>query len=184
MRTFLGIDIDENLVEKVVNIQKQLMETEAPLKLVEGQNLHFTFKFFGEITQDKIDEITKTTENKIKEFEPFELSINGMGVFPNLRYIRVLWLGVDNPELFSDMLKGFDEEFVKMGFKKERSYIPHLTIGRLKGAQNKEALVSKIEELNEVEIGKMSVNKLILKKSELTPSGPIYTNLKEFELVK
>ncbi|MCC7557448.1 MAG: RNA 2',3'-cyclic phosphodiesterase [Methanobacteriaceae archaeon] len=184
MRTFLGIDLDENLVEKVVGLQKKLMETEAPLKLVEGENLHFTFKFFGEINQEKQDEIIKATKNKVSEFEPFDLSIKGMGVFPNLRYIRVLWLGVENPELFSKMLQGFDEEFVKMGFKKERSYIPHLTIGRLKGAQNKEDLVTKIEELNEVEIGNMKVDRLILKKSELTPSGPIYTDLKEFELTK
>jgi len=184
MRTFLGIDIDKNLVEKVVELQKNLMETEAPLKLVEGENLHFTFKFFGEIDQEKMDEIIQATENKVSEFEPFDLFIKGTGVFPNLRYIRVLWLGVENPELFSKMLQEFDEEFVKIGFKKERSYIPHLTIGRLKGAENKEDLVAKIEEFSEYEIGKMTVDKLILKKSELTPSGPIYTDIKEFELNK
>ena len=76
----------------------------------------------------------------------------------------------------------FDEDFVKMGFKKERSYIPHLTIGRVKGAHNKDALVSTINELEDIEIGKMTVKKIVLKQSELTPVGPVYTDVKEFEL--
>jgi 2'-5' RNA ligase len=69
-----------------------------------------------------------------------------------------------------------------MGFDKERSYIPHLTIGRLKGSTNKDILVEKIKEVKDVEIGSMTINKLTLKKSELTPAGPIYTDLKVFEL--
>jgi len=73
-------------------------------------------------------------------------------------------------------------EFIKIGFEKERSYIPHLTIGRLKGAENKEVLVKKIEELSDVDIGKTLIDRLTLKKSELTPSGPIYTDLEVFKL--
>ena len=75
-----------------------------------------------------------------------------------------------------------DEEFLKLGFKKEKSYIPHLTIARVKGAKNKEALINLIKEMENVYIGDMLVDKLVLKKSELTPVGPIYTNLKEFKL--
>ncbi|MCE7698492.1 MAG: RNA 2',3'-cyclic phosphodiesterase, partial [Methanobacterium paludis] len=90
--------------------------------------------------------------------------------------------GVENAEPFSQMQMGFDEDFVKRGFKKERSYIPHLTIGRVKGAHNKDALVAAINELEDVEIGKMIVKKIVLKQSELTPVGPVYTDVKEFKL--
>ena len=75
-----------------------------------------------------------------------------------------------------------DQEFVKIGFEKERNYVPHLTIGRLKGSGNKDALVKKIEELNDIAVGKTTIDRLILKKSELTPDGPIYTDLKIFNL--
>ena len=80
------------------------------------------------------------------------------------------------------MQMDLDLEFIKLGFKKEKSYIPHLTIARVKGAKNKEALISLIKEMENVDIGDMMVNKLVLKKSELTPVGPIYPDLIEFKL--
>jgi len=184
MRAFLAVDLDEILKNKVSEIQKQLMNTNAQVKFVEDENLHFTCKFFGEISDDKADEIKKAVADKINKYEPFDIHIKGLGVFPHLGYIRVIWLGLDDTKTFSEMLQDFDEDFIKMGFKKERSYIPHLTIGRVKGSQNKEALISAIKEMEEVEIGKMKVNKITLKKSELTPKGPIYTTVEEFELKK
>jgi len=108
------------------------------------------------------------------------MNIKGTGVFPKPDYMRVLWLGIEDPSRFSALQKDLDEEFVKMGFKKERSYVPHLTIARVKGTRNKELLASKIQSLKDVEIGEMNVSKLVLKKSELTPVGPIYTDIKEF----
>ncbi len=182
MRAFLAVDVDEVLVDKIVEVQKQLAEAEAQVKYVEPENLHFTFKFFGDISKEKADEIIRLMEGKMKEYEPFEISIEKTGVFPHRGYMRVIWLGVENAEPFSQMQMNFDEDFVKMGFKKERSYIPHLTIGRVKGANNKDALVSTINELEDIEIGKMTVKKIVLKQSELTPVGPVYTDVKEFEL--
>jgi 2'-5' RNA ligase len=182
MRAFLAVDLDEKLVDKIVEVQRQLEKAEAPVKFVEPENLHFTFKFFGEISEEKTDEIVGLVNEKLEKYEPFELSIKKTGVFPHLGYMRVIWLGVENLEAFSTLQKDLDEDFARMGFKKERSYIPHLTIGRVKGSKNKEALVSMIRELEDVEVGDMLVKKLTLKKSELTPSGPIYTDVKEFNL--
>lgn len=182
MRVFLAIEIDEKLLDKIENIQKQFAECEAPVKYVETENLHCTLKFFGEIDEDKVNDIIEVIENKIENHEPFRINIKKSGVFPNERYIRVLWLGMEDVEPFSNLQKDLDEEFVKMGFKKERSYVPHLTIGRVKGAKNKAELLSKLKDLGNIEIGEMDINKIVLKKSELTPSGPIYTTLKEFDL--
>ena len=182
MRAFLAVDLDEALKENVLKVQEKLIEADAVVKFVEKENLHFTCKFFGEIPEQKSEKIIEAIEDKIKQFEPFKIDIKGSGVFPHLGYIRVIWLGLENPEYFAEMLKNFDEEFKKLGFKKERSYTPHLTIGRVKGSKNKEVLISKIKELESVEIGPMEVNKISLKKSELTPEGPIYTNVKEFKL--
>ncbi|MGZ7210345.1 MAG: 2'-5' RNA ligase family protein, partial [Methanobacterium sp.] len=91
-------------------------------------------------------------------------------------------LGMDNFEPFSNLQKDLDEDFIKMGFKKERSYTPHLTIGRVKGAKNKAELLSALKDMGDVEIGEMDINRIVIKKSELTPVGPIYTTLKEFVL--
>lgn len=182
MRVFLAVEIDENLLDKISDVQKEFMECETPVKYVETKNLHCTLKFFGEIDDNKLNQIVQAIENKIEKHEPFKVSIKKTGVFPNERYIRVLWLGIDDVELFSNLQRDLDEDFVKMGFKREKSYSPHLTIGRVKGAKNKEALLSKLKDLRDVEIGEMDIDKIVLKKSELTPSGPIYTTIKDFDL--
>jgi RNA 2',3'-cyclic 3'-phosphodiesterase len=182
MRAFLAVDLDESLKEKVLEVQEKLKEADAIVKFVEKENLHFTCKFFGEISQKKADKIVEIIEEKIRKFESFKIKIKGSGVFPHFGYIRVIWLGLEDAEYFSGILKELDEEFVNLGFKKERSYTPHLTIGRVKGSKNKEELVSKIKKLEEIEVGSMEISKISLKKSELTPKGPIYTNIKEFEL--
>ncbi len=182
MRAFLAAEIDEELKEKIADVQKQLKEADAPVKFVEPHNLHFTFKFFGEIDEDKSEEIVKAVETKVQSYSPFELFIKGVGIFPNPRYIRVVWIGVEDSGPFSRLQMALDEDFQKMGFKKERSYVPHLTIGRVRGAKNKDALLSMIDELKEVEIGKMRIQKLLLKESVLKPDGPVYTTVNEFDL--
>lgn len=182
MRAFLAVDLDDSLRDKVLEVQKKLESANARVKYVEKKNLHFTCKFFGKINPKKADQIIKIITEKIINHNQFRINIKGTGVFPHLGYIRVIWLGLDQSEKFSQLLMDFDDEFIKLGFKKERSYIHHLTIGRVKGSQNKEALVSLIKEQEDIEIGDMKVNKISLKKSELTPEGPIYTTIKEFEL--
>lgn len=182
IRAFLAVDMDKNLIERIVEVQELVNEVGAPVKFVEPENLHFTIKFFGDVNEEKLNQIKSIIDKGILKFSPFEINIHGMGVFPSLRYIRVVWLGTSVYESFSNLQKEFDQEFVKVGFKKERSYIPHLTIGRLKGSNNKELLVEKIQELNDIDIGNIIINQLILKKSELTPSGPIYTNIETYEL--
>lgn len=182
MRAFMAVEIDTELVDKISEIQKKLAEANAQVKFVEPENLHFTFKFLGDIIPEKAESIINMAEEKTKDYSPFDIKIKGTGVFPNMGYIRVIWLSVEEPGPFSKMQEDFDQDFVKMGFKKERSYIPHLTIGRVKGVQNKELLVSIVKELQNIEVGTMNVDKLVLKESELTPVGPIYTDLKEIHL--
>jgi 2'-5' RNA ligase len=182
MRAFLAVDLDEKLKDEVIKVQKRIMNANAQFKFVELENLHFTFKFLGEVSYSKVEDLKVMIENKIIDYNPFKLSIMKTGFFPHSGYIRVIWLGVENPEVYSKMQMELDEEFVKLGFKKEKSYIPHLTIARVKVAKNKEALISLVKEMENVNIGDMMVDKLVLKESELTPVGPIYSNLIEFKL--
>lgn len=182
MRAFLAVDLNDSLKRKVLEVQGKVKEANSIVKFVEKENLHFTCKFFGEISGEKTDTISQIIEEKIEKFKPFQIKIRGTGVFPHYGHVRVIWLGLEDPEYFSRILKDFDEEFKTIGFKKNKSYIPHLTIGRVKGSKNKEALVSKIKEMEGMKIGSMKVDRMQLKKSELTPEGPVYTSVKEFEL--
>jgi 2'-5' RNA ligase len=180
MRAFLAVDVDSTLNYEIQKVQKELKKTAAPLKIVEPENLHFTFKFFGEISPTQTENIIQITQDKLEKYKSFPLNIKGTGVFPSMGYMRVIWLGVEEPEQFSQLQRDLDQEFVKMGFKKERSYIPHLTIARVKGPRNKEILAETVQKLESIEIGQMTLEKIVLKKSELTPVGPIYTDIQEF----
>lgn len=165
-----------------MEVQEKFKEADAPVKFVEAENLHFTCKFFGEISDDKKEEIIEIIKAKIENYNAFKIDIKHTGVFPNSNYIKVVWLGLDDPGEFAGLLADFDMEFKNLGFKKERSHITHLTIGRVKGRKNKENLLKILKETEDVEVGSMEVNKLTLKKSELTPQGPVYTTVEEFQL--
>ena len=147
----MAVEVNTKLVDTIMEVQKVLAEANAQIKFVDPENLHFTFKFLGDITPQKAETILNMVESKAENYKPFDIKIKGIGAFPNLGYIKVLWLGVEEPDSIQGR-KRLDQEFVKMGFNKERSYIPHLTIGRVKGVQNKELLSNIVKELDDIDI--------------------------------
>ncbi|MDI9615240.1 MAG: RNA 2',3'-cyclic phosphodiesterase [Methanothermobacter sp.] len=182
VRAFLAVDADDELRERVCEIQDILRGADAQIKFVEPENLHFTLKFFGDVGEGKLRRIRGIVDETLKGYEPFELHVTGAGVFPNPNYIRVVWLGVENPEVFSELQRNLDMEFARIGFRKERDYVPHLTIGRVKGPRNREKLAAMIGELENVDAGTLRVDRVSLKRSELTPEGPVYSDLEVFRI--
>ena len=182
IRSFLAIELDEELVPKISDVQKEFKKTNANIKYVSSQNMHFTLKFFGNIDLGMVEDISSAVEKVIKNYSSFDLNIKNCGCFPNKKVIKVLWLGLEEGFPIKDLQKDLDKEFRKLGFKKERNFISHLTIGRVKSPKNKKEIREAIEKLEEIEIGQMTVSRICLKKSTLTPQGPIYEDIKVFEL--
>ena len=103
-----------------------------------------------------------------------------MGVFPSLRYIRVIWVGVErNRERIIEMQKALEQELEKLNFKREKEFSPHLTLARVKFLREKQKILKLISKFENVEFGELRVEKVRLKKSRLTPQGPIYTTVRE-----
>lgn len=182
LRAFLAIDVDEDLKAKMYKIIKEFKQIDANIKYVELENLHLTLKFFGDIDTEGIDLLSSKIEGVVSNFDEFTIKIKGCGAFPNTDRIKVIWLGLDEDEIVKKLHDELDEEFVRLGFDKDKKFSTHLTIGRMRSAKGKNKVKSKIEEYGEVEIGEMSVDKIILKKSTLAPQGPIYEDLKIFEM--
>ena len=182
VRAFLAIDLDDDLKPKINKMIKEFKQTDARIKYVELTNLHLTLKFFGEIDTEGLELLEKTIENVVSEFEPFNIRIGGCGAFPNTNRIKVIWVGIEDDSLIRSLHDRLDKEFAKLGFDKDRKFSTHLTIGRMRSAKNKDKVKSTIEEFGDVEIGEMTVERIVLKKSTLKPSGPIYEDLKVFEL--
>ena len=171
IRSFLAIELDQELVPKILDVQKEFKKTNANIKYVPSKNMHFTLKFFGNIDLDMVEDIADAVNKVIKNYSSFDLNIKKCGCFPNKNVIKVLWFGLDE-----------GSPIIKLGFKKERNFISHLTIGRVKSPKNKKEIRQTIEKLENIEIGNFTVSKICLKKSTLTPQGPIYEDIKVFEL--
>jgi 2'-5' RNA ligase len=180
MRSFIAIDVSNELVCKVL---EELKKVNADIKIVEPQNLHITLKFLGEIREELVDSIYEAML-PLADFPSFNLSMEGVGTFPSPKYIRVIWIGIrENRKKIVEMQQSLEERLIKLGFKKEsRKFDPHLTICRVKSPHGKDELLRFIEKNRNREFGKVYIDKVYLKKSTLTPKGPIYSTIKTIHL--
>lgn len=178
MRAFLGVPITQKIREKISKIQENF--DIKGTKLVKPRNLHWTVKFFGEIDNKERGKIEKRLE-KI-DHRPFRIKVEGLGVFPSISYIKVIWAGCKEGKKFKEFIEQVKDRFKDIGKKDNHEVVPHLTMGRVKFVKDKEKLIKLIKERESIEIGEMEVNKLVLYKSELTPKEPIYEKIKEVEL--
>ncbi len=171
MRCFLAIELSKDIKEKLEELKSHFKMN--GIKLVEKENLHITVKFLGDIDKEIVEKI-KNLDLSIK---PVKSSIKYIGVFPNENYIRVIWVGATN---LISIFKEIDKKLSELGFKKEKDYVPHITIGRVKFIENKKLLKNKIDKYKNVELGELEVKNIVLMKSELTKEGPIYKVIKKW----
>ena len=180
-RGFIAIDI--NTTHSILEFEKEITKTDADVKLVEPKNIHITLKFLGDTEEDQIDEIEQIMEDSVKGIKPFKIKLKGTGVFPNQNYIKVIWIGIKEAQPIEIIAKNIDEALSNLGFKKERrGFSPHLTIGRVKTAKNKQLIIKTIENYADLEFSIEEVKSIKLMKSDLTPKGPIYTAVREVKL--
>ena len=178
MRCFIAVVLESRLVNKVMDIQKQIRNSGADVKFVETENLHFTLKFLDELNENEIGEVRDELKKYIDNEEVFSIKIAGLGCFGRNNHIRTLWLGVKSGE---DKFMKLLENVNKIKFGKINRKI-HLTIGRVRSPRNIEKLIHILNSLKDVNIGEMDVNVVKLKSSELTRSGPMYSDLAVFRL--
>jgi len=184
MSTFRGfIAIDIKATPQIITFEKEIAKTGADVKLVEPGNIHITVKFLGDTDENHIDAIEQSMKESVLPIKPFPITLKGTGVFPNQNYMKVLWIGITDEGNIETIARAIDEKLEPLGFKKEnRGFSPHLTVGRVKTARNKDQLIKVIENYKTVEFTIQKVQSITLKKSELTPKGPIYTTLREVPL--
>ena len=181
LRCFIAIDVEKT--DKIEKFWKEVSEAGADLKMVEMENLHITLKFLGSTDEKKIDEIESVMRKSTEGIQPFVVRLKGVGFFPNERKIRVIWIGIEDGGKLVKIAKDMEEGLARIGFsREEKEFSPHLTIARVKSQKRKEELLRIIDKYRRFEFGEIEVSNIRLKKSELTPKGPIYTTLREVKL--
>ena len=148
------------------------------LIFTESENLHLTLKFLGEIEEEKVEEVKKLLK-KIKQ-EEFEVSLGELGTFIN-RYNSILWIKLNGKEIW-DLQKKIDES-LKNIFPIEERFMSHITLARMKKINDKKIFLEYVKNLKH-RVVKFKIKEFILKKSELKPEGPVYSNIEKYELGK
>lgn len=180
IRSFIAFDINSpQVLQRLGEAQNILAKTGADLSLVKPENIHITLRFLGDISLGIVGKIDKEMQSVV--FKPFDVEIKGVGAFPNVRYARVVWAGIQQgAEELKAVFDQLEPRLRQLGFAPDsKGFSPHLTIARVKSGRNKEAFVDCVNELAAYDFGKVHADCLLLKKSVLTPKGPIYSILKE-----
>ena len=175
MRVFVAIEISkEGILKKIQTFQKNVGIDAKPTKI---DQIHFTLKFLGEIDQVKYEQVKDVME-KIS-FSSFDISLKGVGVFPNLKNPRVIWIGIDEngAEKLISIANEVGIKLKALGFEKEKKFKPHLTVFRVKKKIND--ISSIMKEYETVEFGVQTISKIKVKRSVLSPKGPEYSDLLE-----
>ncbi len=179
MRAFVAIEITNQQV--IDSIKKFQSELDIDAKAVESENFHFTLEFLGEISEEMLQRVVAAL--KAIEFSRFEVTLRGTGIFPKSKSPRVVWIGTDElgGNLMTDLAKRVEDALKLLGFSSGRPFKPHLTVFRIK--KKIVDIMKELEEKKAMDFGELTVTGIKLKNSELTPSGPIYSDLLEVKAV-
>jgi 2'-5' RNA ligase len=177
-RAFISVDLEPQ--SKLIEFWESLKATNVPLKLVNLDIIHMTLKFLGDTDEAKIEDIENIMKASVENIESFEVKLKGTGAFPNLNYMKVIWVGLEGAEPLISISKTLDQGLSKIGFKRDkRGFRPHVTVARVKGPKNKSVLANAINEYRDVDFGVKKVDCIRLKKSVLSRAGPTYSTVRE-----
>ncbi len=180
IRTFVAVDIDSAVRDRVAGLVGRFRAAGADVKWVQPQNLHITLKFLGDVDAKEIHRVCGAVQDAVADAAPFEFEVRGAGAFPKPNRPRTVWLGIaQGQEEMIDLNQRIEPALEKLGFRREaRRFQPHLTIGRVRRGGPAVAELGKlIGEQADVELGLTKVPEVIVFSSELDRSGPTYEAL-------
>lgn len=185
MRTFIAIEIPSDIKQEMAKVQEQLRHGAAvDAGWTRPEGIHLTLKFLAEVPEAKIPDIMNALTRAASGTKAFRLELAGVGTFPNPRSARVVWIGVEGDTDQLEKLQVLVEEaMVGLRFEREnRKFTPHLTLGRIKFIRAREAWLKALEEIKDIRLPAFEVKAISLMKSELKPTGAVYTEMGRIEL--
>ncbi|MFQ3294980.1 MAG: 2'-5' RNA ligase [Halobacteriales archaeon] len=184
MRLFVSVNLPDDLAESVRVVQDEFREASG-LNFTDPEQAHMTLKFLGEVDRNRLPAIEGRLEAAVDAaaVDPFEVQYGGLGVFPSLDYISVLWFGVRDGHGDAELTRlaeAVEDELVAEGFDPaDHDFTPHVTLARMNHAGGKDLVQENVRELDPT-IGTAQVSEIRLTKSELTDKGPIYSTVERF----
>ena len=185
LRTFVAIEIPHEVRDRARQLIERLSPTDANVKWVSADQMHWTLKFLGEVELLEVPRICSAVASAVAPLAPFDIEACGAGAFPNPYAPRTVWLGTgEGGEQLVDLHARVDSQLGQLGFRAEkRRFRPHLTLGRVRRSNvGLRELGDLITANADFDAGTSTVFEVVVYSSELGPKGPVYEPLGRVEL--
>jgi len=184
IRSFIAIELPRETRDCLERVTNRLKASAVDVRWVRTNDIHLTLKFLGDVEEQRIPEIAGCIERCLEGISPFSITVRDLGAFPGDHNPQVIWIAAaDESDRLSIVQGSLEDGLSRIGFKKEnRPYFPHLTLGRLKSPRGKETVRRGLAEFKNTDCGSYTAGAVSLIKSELKPSGAVYTLLQSFSL--
>jgi len=188
IRSFIAIELPDDLKLALIRLQEQLKSGKSTsVKWVDPYNIHLTLKFLGNISTDIVDKVTRALEEAVRGISPFHLETKGLGAFPSLKRVQVVWVGITGEvDRLSQLQQRIESSLASLGFVSEsRPFTPHLTLARLRDratTDEQQNLGQLIASTSLETVYSLDVDSIHLMRSQLTREGPIYSRISSVKL--
>lgn len=185
-RLFLAVPLTEAVAAQVASLTSDLATLNWPVRWVRPEAAHITLHFLGDTAPERAELLRLALPAAVASISSFSLTTAQLGVFPNSRRPRVIWLGLDDPaHRLAQVHEALASTLRSLGFPVEdRRFSPHITLGRVREAPATDAerlaasvqhhLTRQSELLSPLPL---PVNEVILFRSVLSRDGARYTPL-------
>jgi 2'-5' RNA ligase len=183
LRAFIAVSLAPPIIGRIDTAMRKLRASIPDVRWVKPENIHLTLKFLGNIEESQVDAIERVLAISLASFPLFIINARGLGVFPDARRPRVIWVGVDEPRLV-ELAASVEAALVDSGFAPEqRRFRPHLTIGRFRQFGSPANSLSAELKIWENEwFGACDIEQVTVFESVLRPGGAVHTALKTIPL--
>ena len=183
IRAFIAIDLPDDIRQHLARTAHTLRQqlADAPIRWVNPKSIHLTLKFLGDVSEHNLNMLMDLLAGEVETHPPFEFGVGRLGAFPDTRRPRVLWVGVEAPDELFTLQRAIDQAVAKLGYARERKpFQPHLTLGRVsRNASNRQVreISRLLRETHVGFLGSARVTEVHLYRSDLKPTGAVYTRL-------
>ena len=179
MRLFVALEPNTKVIANLTELVRRLAPM-APVRWVHPRNMHVTLKYIGEWDENRLDLVTDAL-GRVRITSKVKVPLAGLGFFPYAHSPRVFWVIAENTPPLRQLASSVDAQLSRLGIAPEvRPFVPHLTLGRLRGQCDLTEMNEAIEELPSREFGTIEPETFALYGSMLTQNGPVYRKVEEF----
>ena len=183
LRAFIALEIPAKVQKNIHHATSNLRsEIGSLMRWVPAENMHLTLKFLGDISSANVEILNGIIGAEAQSHPCFDIHLTGLGAFPSPKRPRAIYIGIQAPAELEALQHAVESAASRLGYKSDggRSFSPHLTVGRVKknlSSADQQKIRRALDETKIDSLGTARVDSVHLYKSDLKPTGSVYTRL-------